>query len=72
MVSVGIKESSEDEEIALADFAQHPTHRFVDQVVGVGEQNGGERERVFKLVIADKGKSGEDSYTTLPKIFGLG
>jgi hypothetical protein len=43
---VRAEEGPQSAGVALADFAEHPTGRFVDEVVLVIEQKFGNRKRV--------------------------
>jgi hypothetical protein len=53
--------------VAIADLAQHPADRFVDEIVRVGDENGRDAQRVVEIVAADGGERGEHGDAALPQ-----
>jgi hypothetical protein len=67
---VPIEKTLERGAVAIADFAQHPTRRFVNEVMLVVEQELGESERVGERALPDERQRGQDRDTALPEIVG--
>ena len=57
--------------IFLAGFAEEPADGFVDEVVGVMEEDVGDGEGVVELAVADKSHCADDTDTLLPKGFAV-
>jgi len=60
------KERLLDAAVPLADFAQHPADRLVDQVVRVAQQRAGDGERVVVRAGLDVRKGREDGDAPIP------
>lgn len=58
--------------VAFADFAEHPTDGFVNKIVGIGNENKGKIESIFKLVLADESEGRNERNTLFPKTAGFG
>src|SRR4029077_11184959 len=56
----------------LTGFAQHPTDGFVDQVVLVFQQEGGDAKCIFEVASFDECRSRNNRDSTLPNIRRLG
>jgi len=56
----------------LAGFAQHPADGFVDQVVLVFQQDGGNAECIFEVASFDECRSRNNRDSTLPNVRRLG
>ena len=54
--------------IPLANFAQHPADRLVNQIFLVGQQLPGNPQGGLKLVLPDQVKSGNDGNPSFPEI----
>lgn len=70
VVGVSLEECEERRAIALADFAEHPTAGFVDQVVRVVQESLAEGDGIFEVVVADEVQGSDDGHTSLPEDFG--
>ena len=67
-MSVRVEELAEAGGVALADLAQHPADRFVNEVVRVVQQTPGDPHRVVELVAADEVERGDDRDPSLPQV----
>ncbi len=54
--------------VTVANFAQHPTDRFVHQVVRMIQHEFGELNRVGKIALLDVMESRDDRDTITPQV----
>lgn len=65
------EEAFEERLIAFADFAEHPSGGFVNEVVPIVGEHFGDRQRVIEIVVADEVLRGDDGDAAFPERFGL-
>jgi len=53
--------------VFLAGFAQHPAGGLVDQVLGVMEEDFGEREGIVDVTVANEPPGGDDGDAAIPE-----
>ena len=58
--------------VAFTDFPERPPDGFVDEVVGVVEEELGEGEGVCEVVFADEMVGGDDGDALAPEVMGFG
>ena len=66
-VAVKFEVVLKDVQAAFPHFAEHPSHGFVDEVVGMVEQKVSDAQGVSIFVVADEHPVGDDGNTLLPK-----
>ena len=69
---VGIEESQQGREVALADFAEHPACGFVDERVGMGEILLGQSQCDVKVSVGNQRQGAHYGYAFAPEVTGSG
>ena len=57
--------------VLLAGFAEEPAHRFVDEVVGVVQEDVGDGEGVGELTVPNEGHGTDYADTLFPEAFSV-
>ena len=66
------QEILQDCDFAFACFSQHPTDRFVDEIMFVFNEQFGNRQGVLEIILSYELVGCHDRYSLTPEMFGAG